>query len=93
MQDKIYKAQIKYKKIKDEQHTPGTERQDWRIFDKMDAVLGTRYATEPPITIDTSIEHQDDTPKEPAANDQATDKPELSHSSLQKEAKDINQDG
>ena len=28
------------------------EREDWPYFDDMDAVLGTRHATEPPITID-----------------------------------------
>ena len=52
------------------------------LFDEMDAVLGGQHATELPITIDTSMEHQDVAPNERAANakdkdamrDQSTDK-------------------
>ena len=35
----------------------------------MDAVLGTRHDTEPPITIDTIVECLDNAPGEPEDND------------------------
>lgn len=86
--DKIKKLKIKYRKIKDVQQTSGAGRQDWPFFDDMDAVLGTRHATEPPITIDTTTVQKDDTPDKPEVDgkeeetrrDQSVDKP--SHRTL-----------
>lgn len=62
---------LKWNKIKDVQRTSGAGRQDWALLDEMDVVFGTRHATEPTITIDNSMEHQDDTPNKP--NEPAAD--------------------
>ena len=69
MQGEDKKLKLKYKKIKDAQQTSGAGRQDWPYFDDMDAVFGTWHATEPPITIDTTVECLDNAPGEPEDND------------------------
>ena len=45
---------------------------DWPYFDDMDAVLGTQHATEPPITIDTTVEHLHNAPAEPEDDGEET---------------------
>ena len=56
------------------------------LFDDMDAVLGTWHATEPPITIDTTVECLDNA--EPEDNDEEGTKDQsLESSSPSKEAK------
>ena len=59
-------------------------------FEDMDAVLGTRHATEPPITIDTTVERLDNAPAEPEDNDgeeETKDQSLESSSPSKKEAK------
>lgn len=52
--DKIKKLKGEYKKIKDKHGKTGEDRSDWDYFDAMDAILGNRPATKPPVVIDTS---------------------------------------
>ena len=54
---------------------------DWPYFDDMDAVLGSRHATEPPFTIDTTVEHLHNAPAEPEDNDGEETKDQLLESS------------
>lgn len=91
--DKIKKLKTKYKKVRDVQQTSGAGRQDWPFFDEMDAVLGTRHATEPPVVIDTSTAVQEES-EEPAADkekeaskEDSADEPGPSQSSPRKEPK------
>ena len=87
--EKIKKLKLKYK-IKHTQQTTGAGRQDWPYFDDMDAVLGTRHATEPPITIDTTVERLDNASGEPEDNDgeeETKDQSLESSSPLKKKAK------
>ena len=52
--DKIKKLKGEYKKIKDKHGKTGEDRSDCDYFDAMDAILGNRPATKPPVVIDTS---------------------------------------
>ena len=51
--DKIKRLKGDYKKIKDK-HGKTEDRSNWDYFDAMDAILGNRPATKPPVVIDTS---------------------------------------
>ena len=52
--DKVKKLRIEYKKVKDKHGKTGENRSDWEHFNAMDAILGNRPATKPPVVIDTS---------------------------------------
>lgn len=64
--DKIKKLKGDYKKEKDKQGRTGEGRTSWDYFDAMDAVLGHRPATRPPVVIDTSTTSRPVTPVTPA---------------------------
>ena len=53
--DRIKKLKNNYKKKRDAQQTSGAGRHDWPFFGTMNAVLGTRHATEPPITYNKNL--------------------------------------
>ena len=46
---KIRKLKLKCRKIKDGTNKTGARRKECRFFDAMDAVLGHKPATEPPV--------------------------------------------
>ena len=52
--DKIKNLKIEYKKLKDKHGKTGEDRTDWEYFNVMDAIMGNRPATKPPIVIATS---------------------------------------
>lgn len=52
--DKIKKLKGDYKKVKDKHGKTGEDRSNWEYFDAMDAILGSRPATKPPVVLDTS---------------------------------------
>ncbi len=51
--DKIKKLKGEYKKEKDRHGKTGEGRSKWDFFDEIDAILGHRPATRPPIVVDT----------------------------------------
>jgi hypothetical protein len=52
--DKLKKLKSEYRKLKDKQGKTGEgKRKDWDYFDAMDAILGTKPATQPPVIVDT----------------------------------------
>ena len=52
--EKIKKLKGEYKKEKDKHNRTGEGRTNWDYFEAMDAILGHRPATQPPVVIDTS---------------------------------------
>ena len=67
--DKIKKLKGEYKKEKDKQGRTGEGRTSWDYFDAMDAVLGHRPATRPPVVIDTSTTSRPVTPVTPGGSE------------------------
>ena len=67
--DKIKKLKGDYKKEKDKQGRTGEGRTSWDYFDAMDAVLGHRPATRPPVVIDTSTTSRPVTPVTPGGSE------------------------
>ena len=55
-QTKIKKLRYKYKKIKDKHGKTGEDRKDWKFLEAMDAVLGHKPATKPPVVMESSID-------------------------------------
>ena len=52
-QGKIKKLKYEYKKIKDKHSQTGEGRKDWKFLEPMDAVLGHKPATRPPIVVES----------------------------------------
>ena len=52
--DKIKKLKGEYRKAKDKQGKTGEQSSTWEFFDAIDAILGTKPSTRPPVVIDTS---------------------------------------
>ena len=51
--NKVKKLRQEYKKIKDKHNQTGEERSQWKFYDKLDEILGTRPATRPPVVLET----------------------------------------
>ena len=54
--DKIKKLKGDYRKAKDKKNKTGTDNKHWDYFEPLDAILGHKPATQPPIIIDTAAE-------------------------------------
>ena len=54
--DKIKKLRAEYKRTKDNNGLTGRGTRKWKYFDQLDAILGHRPATAPPVVLDTSAE-------------------------------------
>lgn len=54
--DKIKKLKGDYRKAKDKKNKTGTDNRHWDYFEPLDAILGHKPATQPPIIIDTAAE-------------------------------------
>ena len=54
--DKIKKLRAEYKRTKDYNGLTGRGTRKWRYYDQLDAILGNRPASRPPIVLDTSDE-------------------------------------
>ena len=52
--DKIKKLRAEYKRVKDHNGLTGRGTRKWRYYDSIDAILGHRPSTRPPIVLDTS---------------------------------------
>ena len=67
--DKIKKLKVEYRKIKDKRKKTGEGRYpEWNYFDALDAILGHKPATEPPVvinSIDTPVLPDGDNQEEP----------------------------
>ena len=62
--EKAKKLKTEYRKIKDKHRVTGTGRKKWKHYDTLDAVLGDRPTTLPPVIVDTlqeSIESASET--------------------------------
>ena len=62
--EKVKKLKTEYWKIKDKHRVTGTGRKKWKHYDTLDAVLGDRPTTLPPVIVDTlqeSIESASET--------------------------------
>ena len=80
--EKIKKLKGEYRKAKDKQGKTGEQPSTWEFFDSIDAILGTKPSTRPPITIDSSetiesiektqIEEEGETKAEPLSLDSST---------------------
>ena len=58
--DKLKKLRSEYRKIKDKQGKTGeSKRKDWNYVEPMDAILGTKPATHPPVVVDTLQDSSD----------------------------------
>ena len=58
--DKLKKLKSEYRKLKDKQGKTGEGKiKDWDYFDPMDAILGTKPATKPPVIVDTLQDKRD----------------------------------
>ena len=87
---KICKLKLEYRKMKDTRKKTGTGRKDWRYFEEMDAVLGHKPATQPPVVVESgeaaasdSSGHKsgDEEEAESATGDAAESKPDEGESS------------
>ena len=54
--EKIKKLRSEYKRVKDNNGLTGRGTRKWRYYDQLDAILGHRPSTEPPIVLDTSAD-------------------------------------
>ena len=52
---KIKKLRFDYRKIKDCRGKTGRGRKEWKFFEAMDAVLGHKPATCPPVVIESGV--------------------------------------
>ena len=81
------KLKLEYRKIKDTRKKTGTGRKEWRYFEEMDAVLGHKPATQPPVVVEsgeaaaTEIPAGDEEIGENVAEDTSEIKPDESESS------------
>ena len=53
---KMKKLKTDYRKVKDKNGKTGRGRSIWKYFDALDAILGHRPATKPPLLLDTAAE-------------------------------------
>ena len=53
---KMKKPKTDYRKVKDKNGKTGRGRSIWKYFDALDAILGHRPATKPPLLLDTAAE-------------------------------------
>ena len=51
--DKMKKLRSEYRKIKDSNSRTGESRSKWKFFEYMDAILGCKPSTRPPVVLDT----------------------------------------
>ena len=56
--EKVKKLKSEYRKVKNGHNKTGTGRNNWRFLDALDAVIGDKPATKPPVVID-SLEDSD----------------------------------
>lgn len=56
---KMKKLKVDYRRVKDKHNKTGESRSNWKFFDTMDAVLGHRPTTRPPVVLDTSEQPDD----------------------------------
>ena len=54
--DKVKKLKGEYRKAKDKKNKTGTDNKHWDYFEPLDAILGHKPATQPPIIVDTAAE-------------------------------------
>ena len=47
------KIKLEYRKIKDTRNKTGRGRKEWKCFESMDAVLGHKPATQPPVVVES----------------------------------------
>ena len=50
---KVRKLKLEYRKIVDNNNKTGRGRKDWKFFDAIDAVLGHKPATRPPVVVES----------------------------------------
>ena len=50
---KIKRLRLEYKQIRDANSRSGRGRTDWKFYNAMDGVLGTKPATEPPVVVES----------------------------------------
>ena len=50
---KVRKIKLEYRKIVDNNNKTGRGRKDWKFFDAIDAVLGHKPATWPPVVVES----------------------------------------
>ena len=55
--DKLKKLKSEYRKLKGK--TGESKRKDWDFFEAMDAILGTKPVTQPPVVVDTLQDSSD----------------------------------
>ena len=53
---RMNKPKLDYHNVKDKNSKIGRGRSIWRYFDALDAILGHRPATKPPVLLDTAAE-------------------------------------
>ncbi len=51
--EKVKKLKSEYRKVKDGHYKTGTGRNNWRFLDALDAVIGDKPSTKPPVVIDS----------------------------------------
>ena len=51
--EKVKKLKSEYRKVKDGHNKTETGRSSWRFLDAIDAVIGNKPATKPPVVIDS----------------------------------------
>ena len=71
--DKIKKVRAEYRKVKDHNSESGRERKDLSYFDKLDAILGHRPATQPGTSNPVGEEANISTVSEPEENERYTE--------------------
>ena len=71
---KMKKLKLDYRKIKDTHGKTGRGRSTWKFFNKLDAVLGHKPATRPPVVLDTS--------EDPAGRNESDDGAEVEDDDL-----------
>ena len=54
--DKVKKLKGEYRKAKDKKNKTGRDNKHWDYFEPLDAILGHKPATQPPIIVDTAAE-------------------------------------
>ena len=83
---KIKKLKIDYRKVKDKHNRTGENRSNWKFFDAIDAVLGHRPTTRPPVVLDTSEQPEEDEEERLDENDEEVEgSAEQSHTSTSTE--------
>uniref|UniRef100_A0A1X7UP62 Myb/SANT-like DNA-binding domain-containing protein n=1 Tax=Amphimedon queenslandica TaxID=400682 RepID=A0A1X7UP62_AMPQE len=50
---KVKNLTQRYRKLRDGHCVTGTGRSEWHLYDKIDAILGTRVSSDPPLVLDS----------------------------------------